>query len=289
MRSSAKLLASLWGCPNPDLIAPESCPVRGFVMTANRSLFISYSRKDIRIVAPIVQLLRIGGGNIFRDEDSIAPGKRWKAELEKAIDAADTVILFWSKSSSQSEQVRAEYERAMEHKKDVVPVLMDDEPLVASLQQYQHLDFRKAIHTAMASAVDSVRRALLLAEFASREDLEDSFEEHPHLQLRFEDSAVERMKIALYPRIGEPVESAEQIINQIRARGYAVSVHEIQHPLWHYPAVRRFVPETCVEMRAVKLDAPADRPKIARDLYGNDETAVLVCAKRLAEMITPAE
>ena len=106
-----------------------------------RKLFIRYSRRNTRSVARLVNLMRVTGAAIFRDEDSIAPGQRWRAEISDALDRANTIIVFWSAEASASEEVRAEYRDAIAAGKTVVPILLDATPLTPPLQQFQLLDF----------------------------------------------------------------------------------------------------------------------------------------------------
>jgi len=109
--------------------------------TPPRRLFASYSRRDGRHVAQIVQLLRVTGAPVFRDQENIAPGKRWRTEISDALASADTVLLFWSRNAHDSSEVRAEYEHAISLGKDVVPVLLDDAPLAGQLREFQYIDF----------------------------------------------------------------------------------------------------------------------------------------------------
>jgi TIR domain-containing protein len=106
-----------------------------------KRLFVCYSRRDSRHVIPLVKLMRVTGAAVFRDEDSIAPGQRWRAEIATGLESADTVLVFWSAHASSSAEVRTEYEAAIAGGKALVPVLLDSTPLATPLQQYQFLDF----------------------------------------------------------------------------------------------------------------------------------------------------
>ena len=109
------------------------------------NIFISYSRKDREIVAPLTTLMRITGASVFRDEDCITPGKQWRVVLTESLSAARTVVVFWSENSAESGPVRDEFSSAIESEKDVVPVVLDDTPVNESLSDYQWLDFRPMI------------------------------------------------------------------------------------------------------------------------------------------------
>lgn len=117
-------------------------------------LFLSYSRTDKELVAPIAAVLRISA-TVFRDEDSIAPGKRWADELAKSLDESNAVLVFWSLAASESKFVESEYRRAIDMSKDVVPVLLDDTPLVSPLAEFQWIDFRSFVKTAAMRGAQS--------------------------------------------------------------------------------------------------------------------------------------
>ena len=106
------------------------------------TVFISYSRKDKAIVDLLTNLMRIGGGKVFRDEDSIAPGQRWEILIADSIRNAKTFVVFWSKNPSKSKAVKEEIVLAINQGKDVVPVLLDNTELNIELEAYQWLDLQ---------------------------------------------------------------------------------------------------------------------------------------------------
>jgi len=111
----------------------------------SRQLFASYGRKDRDIVSRLCDLLRIGGTRVFRDEDSIQPGKRWKAVLTETLQKSECVLVFWSANSAPSPAVREEYTTAMPLEKDIAPVLLDETPLVEELRHFQWIDCRSFV------------------------------------------------------------------------------------------------------------------------------------------------
>ncbi len=113
----------------------------------NWNVFVSYSRLDRNIVAPIVQLLRIVDTAVFRDEDSIQPGKKWQVAIHESLNSCHTIVLFWSAAAAESKAVESEYQAAIGLRKDIVPVLLDDTPLIEELNQYQWIDFRAFVES----------------------------------------------------------------------------------------------------------------------------------------------
>lgn len=143
-----------------------------------KSLFISYSRENAWQVKPIVEIMRATGCEVFYDSDSIEAGKKWRVELSKALSDSDAILVFWSKDSAQSEEVTKEYLKAIELDQDIIPVLLDDTPLEASLSDYQFVDLRYGvpgltwISTATAHSRDILDR---LGFKAAQDGVEDPY------------------------------------------------------------------------------------------------------------------
>jgi TIR domain len=108
-------------------------------------VFVSYSRKDAELVGPLVQLLRMTGEPVFLDTDSIPPGCRWRAVLTDAIDGCEMFLVFWCCHSSASVEVKKECSQALELRKRLVPVLLDDTQLSPELAEYQTIDLRRVL------------------------------------------------------------------------------------------------------------------------------------------------
>ena len=106
------------------------------------SAFVSYSHEDGSLVGPIVALLRASSVLVFRDVDSIVPGKRWRRAIDDAIGQSTVLVLFWCRHTRQSIEVTKEYEAAIAQGKDVLPLLLDDTPLPEARRAFQYLDFQ---------------------------------------------------------------------------------------------------------------------------------------------------
>lgn len=109
------------------------------------NVFISYSHKDSTLVKPVVSLMRAMRGTVFFDLDSIPHGLEWRDRLNGAIADTQLVVIFWCHHSCASEEVTWEYEKAIDYKKNVLPLLLDSTPLPQKLLAYQWLDFRAVI------------------------------------------------------------------------------------------------------------------------------------------------
>jgi len=113
--------------------------------TTGPRLFISYSREDDFIVGTMAEMIRLGGPAVFRDTDSLSPGDEWQPTISKAISECDAFVIFWCRHAQASKSVRAEWEQALDEKKRIVPVLLDETPLPDQLGRYQWIDCRSLI------------------------------------------------------------------------------------------------------------------------------------------------
>jgi hypothetical protein len=115
---------------------------------AYQGIFISYSRKDDRVVRMYQRVQKAVGNDVFIDTDSIRPGEGWEAALAKAIDTADIFQLFWSENSATSSSVRDEWDYALNHRcletrcvGFIRPVYWS-KPMPAAPDELRHLNFR---------------------------------------------------------------------------------------------------------------------------------------------------
>jgi hypothetical protein len=108
-------------------------------------VFVSYSRDDESLVAPIVRLLRVNTVYVFQDVDGVRPGKRWREEIARGIAESNLVVVFWCRHELTSASVSEEWTAAIEQKKDLLPLLLDGTPLPKPLSEFQYIDFRATV------------------------------------------------------------------------------------------------------------------------------------------------
>lgn len=94
-------------------------------MTAD--VFVSYARDDLPRVKPLVGMLEAQGWSVFWDRQ-ILPGQAWSTLIEEKLTAAKAVVVVWSRTSVQSEWVKAEAMAARE-RGILVPVRIDAAPI----------------------------------------------------------------------------------------------------------------------------------------------------------------
>lgn len=157
--------------------------------SASASVFASYSRKDARLVVQLLGLLRAIDVSIFRDEQSIKPGRKWRVEINVALEHCQTILVFWCRHAAQSSEVRSEYERAISLGKRVVPVLIDSTALPSDLGQYQGVDLRMTFrenHDLLIDALEERIRDQTTLGYVREIDLERWKQAQKENKLRFE-------------------------------------------------------------------------------------------------------
>jgi hypothetical protein len=118
---------------------------------ASNNLFLSYNPADYGMVENIVGRLRAEGVEPFLDRWYLAPGKRWRAELEKTLGACKAVAVFAGPGEMGSWQQR-EVDLALDlqsrsHNFPVIPVLLPAcEPPLGFLRQSTWVDLRGQTH-----------------------------------------------------------------------------------------------------------------------------------------------
>jgi TIR domain len=124
-------------------------------------VFVSYSRYDAPLVAPVVTLLRANKSLVFQDVDSVKPGKRWRGQIDKALAASNMVVVFWCDHSRRSEEVSKEWKAAIDQEKDLLPLLLDGTPLPPELADFQCIDFRGTVGANHGSAKPPAAKSVL--------------------------------------------------------------------------------------------------------------------------------
>ncbi len=97
------------------------------------SVFICYAHDDADVVHAEIEWLANQGVNRWYDE-GITGGKVWREEIGDALDGADRVLFYVSKSSLASAHCNREIHYALDEDKNIIPILLDDAPLTSDLR-----------------------------------------------------------------------------------------------------------------------------------------------------------
>lgn len=88
-------------------------------------IFISYSRKDIDKVLPIVKEIESKGISVWFDINGIESGEEFVTKIATAIDNSDSILFMYTENSVNGQWTQKEVMYAKEQKKTVIPILLN--------------------------------------------------------------------------------------------------------------------------------------------------------------------
>ena len=97
----------------------------GVVPNIDKDVFISYSRKDSKVVKSIYEQLEKSGVKCWLDVDGMFSGVSFKKVIVDAIKQAKILLFMSSENSNKSRNVVSEVSLAMEYGKKIIPVRLD--------------------------------------------------------------------------------------------------------------------------------------------------------------------
>ena len=87
-------------------------------------IFLSYARKDLERIQPLVQALENRGWTVWWDM-TLLPGDQFTTVIDQELAAARCVVVVWSTASVHSRWVRAEATEGAD-RGILIPVLIDE-------------------------------------------------------------------------------------------------------------------------------------------------------------------
>jgi hypothetical protein len=126
-------------------------------------VFVSYKRKDLALVAPLMLHLQHTGWNLWYDR-GIPGGAEWHAMLEERLSACTAVVLFVSQAAVDSKYVRREVQFADSLNKPIIAVELETARLRRGmgllLNQYQMISKNaQDCFTQLSQALDRIGAA----------------------------------------------------------------------------------------------------------------------------------
>lgn len=130
------------GVGEPPPCPTEACAAPVWLILMSRFLgrpmadvFITYSRRDKEQAARIAEALRQHGWSVWWD-DRIPIGQSFDRVIEEALTSCSCVVVLWSKSSTESNWVKAEANEGLQ-RGILVPVLVEDAPIPLEFRRIQ--------------------------------------------------------------------------------------------------------------------------------------------------------
>lgn len=99
----------------------------------SRSIFVSYSHKDMGKVFNIINMLFKSGYRIWYDE-GIEPGNEWPEVIGRAIERASQLLVFLSSNAVSSRNVRNEINYGFSKNKEIIVIMLENTKLTQGLE-----------------------------------------------------------------------------------------------------------------------------------------------------------
>jgi WD40 repeat protein len=126
-------------------------------------VFVSYSRHDKHYVDRLVTYLRDHGFDVWYDE-KVATAERWRTAIRDRVDGCGVFLIVMSPNSEDSKYVEWEYQRAIDGKRPIVPLLLAGTPFM----ELNHLKYYRVDNQELPGPdLLDIIRALLPAGAAS--------------------------------------------------------------------------------------------------------------------------
>ena len=105
------------------------------------TIFVSYSRHDGNVTYDLADSLRADGHTVWTDVSGIPGGAIWLFEIEKAITACDVFVVMISRGAKESPWVMREILFALDLRKRIIPVRLEDVTLPFALYELQPINY----------------------------------------------------------------------------------------------------------------------------------------------------
>jgi len=122
------------------------------------SIFLSYSREDSDLIASLAASLEQAGHDVWWDHD-IVGGEEFSGVIERALEAAEVVVVAWTCASVKSPWVRDEAGHGRDTAR-LVPVTLDGCKPPLGFRQYQTIDLSNWNRRSTSPALEPLHRAV---------------------------------------------------------------------------------------------------------------------------------
>lgn len=106
-------------------------------------IFISYSHSDTEYAAKLARDLEKADYEVWFDRTDIKTGSRWDDEIVKGLNSSHIFVVLLSEASTESQNVKDEIGYALDHNKQILPLLIRPCDVPFRLRRVQYVDFTK--------------------------------------------------------------------------------------------------------------------------------------------------
>jgi|GEM_PF-3732707 len=140
-------------------------------------VFISHSSHDNQFAREVAVALRSSELNVWVDFESIPYGERWSHSIESAISDSDSILVIMSKAARASEWVERELLFALELRKQIFVVLIDESSIPLYLIDRQHADLRRNKSIQIKQLIERIKMYFVILEERNAIDAELTVDE----------------------------------------------------------------------------------------------------------------
>lgn len=113
-----------------------------------KKIFVSYKREDREFTLKLAKALTEKGIHVWIDLQQITAGERWDAEVQKALEQSEILIVILSPASVASQNVMDEVSYAITNKKRIIPVKVKECSIPFRLDRLHFIDFTEGYEAA---------------------------------------------------------------------------------------------------------------------------------------------
>lgn len=110
-------------------------------MEKQRKTFLSYSRANKDFAIRLAKELKSEGFEIWLDQLDIPLGARWDDEVERALEECEIFMVILTPASTTSDNVKDEIGYAIDTRKRILPILLENAVIPLRLRRLQYVDF----------------------------------------------------------------------------------------------------------------------------------------------------
>lgn len=104
-------------------------------------VFISYSHSDTDFAGKLTKRLEQAGYEVWFDHTDIQTGTHWDDEIVKGLNSSEVFLVLLSNKSTASQNVKDEIGYALDHDKQILPILLETCEVPLRLSRVQYVDF----------------------------------------------------------------------------------------------------------------------------------------------------
>ena len=128
------------------------------IETSQPTIFLSYAHGDAKRAQQLAAALSARGYIVWWDA-LIEGGAQFAKSIREALEAADAVVVLWSRTSVESDWVADEAAQGRDRKR-LVPLSLDGSLPPLGFRQYQTIDLASWRGKAASPQIDSIDRAI---------------------------------------------------------------------------------------------------------------------------------